>query len=148
MKIRLCFLIVVVPLLIGCGGTYDSYVAGVVTLDSSSLQRGTVSFKPIESGPTAYGFITEGGTYVLKTGLEEGLPSGKYVVAVVANEPSVANEEGALPSPGKPITPQWYRSAKTSGLDFTVEEGSSEINIELTSEPPADWNPPKKKGRR
>ncbi len=148
MSVRLCNAMVAVSLMVGCGGTYDSYVKGVATLDSEPLPRGTISFKPVQPGPTAYGLISDDGSYTLKTGRESGLPPGEYVVAVVVNEPSVSKEEGALPTPGKPITPLWYRSAKTSPLKKTIEPGNNEINLELTSEPPPGWVDPKKRRRR
>jgi len=148
MKLRSCCQIVAVSMMIGCGGTYDSYVTGVVTLDSTPLTRGTVSFKPLSSGPTAYGFIESNGQFSMKTGSEAGLPPGEYSVTVVANEPSIVNPDGGPPTPGTPITPPWYRSSSTSGLERTIEAGSNEVNFDLSTEPPADWNPEPKKKRR
>lgn len=145
---RLFFILTTVPLMVSCGGTYDSNVTGTVTLDGTLLQRGTVSFKPKQSGPTSYGLIAEDGSYELKTGLEIGLPAGEYVAVVVANEPSISKEEGMLPTPGKPITPPWYRSANTSGLDCSVEPGNNEINLELSTEPSPGYEPPKRRRRR
>jgi len=134
----------------GCGGVYDASVKGVVTLDGSPINRGTVAYSPSNDGPTAYGRIDSDGSYFLRTGREEGIPSGQYNITVVANEPpeKKRSESGGPPPAGKPITPAWYRSKKTSGLQFTVNSGSNEINLGLTSEPPADWNPPKRKRRR
>ena len=143
MTLLLCFV------LCGCGGTYDSYVSGVVTLDNEPLPRGTVAFNPQGQGAPAYGRIEEDGQYTIRTGREEGLPSGQYQVTVVANElPQMTGPDDGPPPAGKPITPQWYRSKQTSGLDFTVVPGTNEINLELTTQPPAGWNPPKKRRRR
>ena len=71
----------------------------------------------------------------MRTGREEGLPSGDYDVTVTANEPPAAtqSEGGGPPPPGKAITPVRYRSKATSGLSFVVEAGDNEINLELTS---------------
>jgi hypothetical protein len=122
---------------VGCGGVYDSSVSGVVTLDGKPLPRGTVAFNP-ESGPPAYGQINSTGEYTVMTGREEGLPAGSYVVTVVSNEaPTELGKDGAPPPAGKPITPPWYRSKQTSGLNYSIEAGSNEINIELSSNPPA-----------
>jgi len=148
MSLRTFLLIAIILLMAGCGGTYDSYVSGLVTLDRKPLLRGTISFKPVQPGPTAYGLISDDGSFTLKTGRESGLPSGEYVVAVVANEPSVSKEEGALPTPGKPITPLWYRSTKTSPLKITVDSGSNEIDLELTSEAPPGYEQPKQRRRK
>ncbi|MCA9230451.1 MAG: carboxypeptidase regulatory-like domain-containing protein [Planctomycetales bacterium] len=134
--------------LAGCGGTYDSYVSGTVTLDGATLPRGTVAFSPQSPGAAAYGRIDSDGQYTIQTGREEGLASGHYLATVVANElPDQEGRDGGPPPAGKPITPPWYRSAKTSGLEFTVEPGSNTIDISLTSEPPADWKPPKQRRR-
>jgi hypothetical protein len=125
----------------GCGGVYDSSVTGVVTLNSATLNGGTVKFSPEGAGPSAYGPIDTSGNYTIMTGREEGLPSGRYIVTVVANQPSIPNANPSLPPmPGKPITPAWYRSADSSPLRFTVEPGSNEINLDLNSQPPAGWN--------
>jgi hypothetical protein len=128
----------------GCGGPYDASVSGLVTLDGGVVPRGTVAYQPIGSGPAAYGKIDGDGSYTIWTGREAGLPSGEYHVTVTANDPPAVpqTEKGGPPPPGKPITPVWYRSKETSGLKYTVEPGSNEINLELTSQPPAGWKPP------
>lgn len=122
----------------GCGGVYDSTVSGVVTLDGNPVPRGTVTFHPTEAGPSSYARIEEDGTYSVQTGRERGLPPGEYQVTVIANEPPpvLQTAAGGPPPSGKPITPPWYRSKQTSGLRYTVENGSNEIDLELSSEPP------------
>jgi hypothetical protein len=127
----------------GCGGVYDSTVTGIVTLDGSAVPRGTVAFHPTASGPPAYSPIKEDGSYSMHTGRESGLPPGEYQVTVTANEAptQLQSAGGGPPPPGKAITPMWYRSKDTSGLAYKVESGSNEINLELTSQPPAGWNP-------
>lgn len=127
----------------GCGGPYDASVSGVVTLDGNPLPRGTVAFNPENTGPTAYGQIDSSGNYSVKTGREEGLSSGNYVLTVVANElPTEEGRDGGPPPAGKPITPMWYRSPETSGLTLTVEAGSQTHDISLTNQPPAGWQAP------
>jgi hypothetical protein len=127
----------------GCGGTYDASVEGVVTLDGKPLPLGMVTFHPSSPGPPAYAIISEDGSYAVNTGRETGLPSGEYHVSVIANEPPAIAQtaSGGAPPLGKPITPAWYRMKETSGLQYKVEPGSNEINIELTSQPPAGWKP-------
>lgn len=126
----------------GCGGPYDSTASGVVTLDNITVPRGTVAFHPVAGGPPAYAPIESNGLYEVRTGREEGLPSGEYQVTVVANEPPAMQQtaQGGPPPPGKPITPPWYRSKDASGLRFTVEPGDNELDIELSSQPPPEWN--------
>jgi hypothetical protein len=129
--------------LAGCGGVYDSSVSGTVTLDGNPVTRGTVAYNPVQSGPSAYARIDEDGSYTVRTGREEGLPAGEYQVTVIANEPPAVRQtaQGGPPPPGRPITPPWYRTKQTSGLRFTVDKGSNEINLELTSQLPPGWNP-------
>jgi hypothetical protein len=129
--------------LIGCGGPFDSSVTGIVTLDGNVVPRGTVSFQPKAGGPAAYARIAEDGSYVVRTGREDGLPSGEYYVTVSANEaPTVMQTaEGGPPPPGKPITPLWYRTRNSSGLSYVVEPGSNEIDLKLNSTPPPGWSP-------
>jgi len=128
---------------VGCGGTFDSGVTGVVTLDGKVVPCGTISFQPKAGGPAAYARIDADGNYVVLSGRVEGLPSGDYYVTVSANEPPTVTQtaQGGPPPPGKPITPQWYRTRNTSPLTFVVEPGNNEINLELTSTPPPGWNP-------
>lgn len=126
----------------GCGGTYPSSAYGVVTLDGNAVPRGAVTFQPLSGGAAAYGMISDDGKYAVRTGREQGLPSGEYEVTVTANEapPEQADRHGP-PPPGKAITPAWYRMKETSGLKFTVKPGKNEINLELTTKPPAGWKP-------
>ncbi len=128
--------------LAGCGGAYNATASGNVTLDGNVVPRGTVSFSPTGPGPAAYARIEEDGSYSVRTGREEGLPAGDYQVTVISNELSSVTQtaQGGPPPAGKPITPLWYRSKDSSGLMFTVEPGSNEINLELKSQPPAGWN--------
>jgi hypothetical protein len=120
----------------GCGGTYNSSVTGMVTLDGKAVPRGTVSFQSKGGGPAAYAVIAEDGSYSLQTGRESGLPAGDYYVTVTANEAPAMTQTatGGPPPPGKPITPARYRSRETSGLSFVVEPGGNEINLELSSQ--------------
>src|SRR5688572_21680825 len=53
---------------VGCGGTFESSVSGVVTLDGKVVPRGAVSFQPKAGGPAAYAQINEDGSYVVRTG--------------------------------------------------------------------------------
>ena len=137
----LCVVAVLAAATSGCGGVYDSTAEGVVTLDGKVVPRGMVSFSPTAGGPAVYGMIGDDGRYELRVGRERGLPPGEYEVSVTANEASTQaqSDKGGPPPPGKSITPAWYRMKETSGLKKTVAPGSNEINLELTSTPPAGW---------
>ena len=126
----------------GCGGPYNASVSGIVTLDGQPLHRGTVAYNPVGGGPAGYSVVESDGSYRIRTGREFGISAGDYEVTVVANEAPQqrTTKHGGPPPPGKPITPPWYRSKNTSGLSYTVQPGRNEINIELSSDPPAGWN--------
>lgn len=135
--------------LVGCGGPYDASVTGVVKLDGSPLSRGTVTFNPTSQGAQAYGRINGDGSYVIHTGREEGISSGDYRVTIVSREaPSAEGRDGGPPPMGKSITPTWYRNPNTSGLEYTVESGSQEINLDLSTEPPPGWQESQRPKRR
>jgi hypothetical protein len=121
----------------GCGGAFDSMVAGTVTLDGKIVPRGLVAFHPVAAGPAAYAQIDESGKYNVRTGRDAGLPPGEYQVTVTASEPPAVEKtaNGFPPPPGKAITPARYGMKETSALKFSVEPGKNEINLELSSQP-------------
>ena len=146
MRIYWCSsLSLIAVMLAGCGSAYDATVQGVAKLNQAPLQSGTVTFIPQQSGPSGYGEIESDGSYSIMTGREKGLPAGTYVVTVAANEPSTPDKNpSAPPTPGKPITPAWYRDATQSPLKFTVSPGKNTIDLEMTSQQPPGWKPRQK----
>jgi hypothetical protein len=129
-------LAVAISSFVGCGGAYDASVVGLVTLDGNALPTGSISFVPVTGGPLAYAMIDSSGNYEVYTGREAGLKPGEYSVCIVARKPSTAMSAGnGPPPPGEQITPKRYASADTSGLKYTIDSGSNEINIELNSQP-------------
>jgi hypothetical protein len=122
-------------LLIGGCAKYDASVSGTVSVDGQPLPCGTVMFSGVSQGAPAYGTILADGKYALRTGSEDGLPSGTYAVAVVAHEPpkSMFGPNGEPMPPGKRLTPVKYQRVETSGLQFEVKRGSNQINIDLST---------------
>lgn len=116
---------------IGCGGLPAS-VSGVVTVDGQPVNKGKVTFIPVGQGQMAIGAIGDDGAYEVMTGREEGLGVGEYKVSVVAREMQVS-EDGGPPMQGDYIVPKRYGLAETSGLQYTVESGHNEIDLELSS---------------
>lgn len=126
-------------ILSGCGSNSAATVQGVVTLDGAPVPAGSISFVPATGGAQSYAMSDESGNYEVYTGREAGLTPGQYRVTVVARErPKVNQTELGGPAPaGDSLTPRWYASPDTSGLTFDVKPGSNDINLELTSQPPA-----------
>ena len=121
--------------LAGCGSNAESTVYGTVTLDGEPLDHGSVTFVPnTNEGRAASGSIDTGGNYKVQAGQTGGLPAGEYVVKVSSREPAKPNPQGGPPTPGKLLTPKRYFNSNRSGLNFQVEAGSNEINLELTSD--------------
>ncbi len=59
----------VLPLLVGCGGSGLVEITGAVTYDGQPVQKGTISFLPQDgNGPTAAAIIVEG-KYTVKVAL-------------------------------------------------------------------------------
>ncbi len=79
------------------------------------------------------GIIDSEGYYELSTNRELGLESGEYKVTVVSRERGAVTEDGAPPLPGKHLIPVKYGSYDTSGLQFTIERGANNIDLELKS---------------
>ena len=147
--------------LTGCPGqaTVDAeYVVGVVTLDGTPVADATVMFSPVTAGQglPATGRTDASGVYKLTATASEGAAAepgagtlpGEYYVGVIKSvtEAPMSEEEAfekgvefVPPPPGqapemKHEVPGKYNNPKESGLKVTVEAGSNDIPIELTSE--------------
>jgi hypothetical protein len=122
---------IVLLFLAGCGGSLDSSISGLVTVDGEPLRMGRVIFHPVAEGPTTYGTIDDNGRYSIRTGQLNGVMSGEYVVTVIATE----TPQGPVGSSwGKLISPMRYTSQDTTDLKFTIQPGSNHIDLPLRSE--------------
>jgi hypothetical protein len=117
----------------GCGEGPASTVRGVVTLDGTPLDHGTVTFLPPEGGAGATATIAADGTFEARTGSAEGLDPGDYVVTVQSRTDPVVASPDAEPMPGRLITPERYSSRETTTLNATINPGSNELTLVLTS---------------
>lgn len=140
-KLLMLFGTLAVAAVAGCGSSSEATVSGMITLDGNPIPKGMISFVPAAQGTQSYATSDESGSYEVFTGRTEGLRAGEYTVTVVAREmPTLTKTaDGGPPPPGKALTPRWYAYPDSSGLSFKVEPGSNEINLELTSQPPAGW---------
>ncbi len=135
-------------LLGGCGDSsrISTYrVTGTVTLDGDPLPDVQVVFAPQFEVPNEIGRPrgTTGpdGTYTLTSYQEgDGAPSGDYKVSIIwqGSKPEAA-ESSFLTKPDQSGPPETDPTAgrfvnpDNSGLEYTVEEKSNQINIALTS---------------
>ncbi len=113
----------------GCSNNYPAGltpVSGKLTLDNKPWPKeGRVYFtpiKPLEGHPSlpAAARINPDGSFAVGNPASPGLVPGEYGAVIVCGE---SDEHHA----GKSAVAARYASARTSGLKFTVEEGSKPI---------------------
>ncbi|MBN1393698.1 MAG: hypothetical protein JW959_01520 [Pirellulales bacterium] len=99
---------------------------------------GVVYFLPVESAagsslrPAWAKFDTNGRFFATSFREGDGLVPGKYLASVECWEkpPSMSD-----PTPPVNLVPERFRSAQTSGLEFTVDPGRKSVSL--------DWDVPK-----
>ncbi|MDY0168420.1 MAG: hypothetical protein RBS80_17860 [Thermoguttaceae bacterium] len=122
----------------GCGGDQLSTapVQGKVLYQGKPLQFGAVTFQPA-AGPPASGAIQSDGTFRLSTyGRNDGAILGTHKVAVSCFDSQRPDapppDPNAEPGLGKPLIPQKYLSADTSGLTAEVKSRNEPFEFQLT----------------
>jgi hypothetical protein len=131
--------------LTGCGGnTYGptGKITGRLTLEGRPMASGhAVSFMQMEKGFLAFGITDADGDFVVNSWNNGDMPTGKYKVMIAppparhdANQLSAEDrfEHPELVDPVIKIEfPEKYRDATTSGIEFEVEAGPNEFEIDL-----------------
>lgn len=140
-------------LLFGCGGAespYDANVQGTVTIDGELAPNGSVTFTPVEEGPTAVGVIASDGSYALRIGQGDVgdpdssmIPAGKYVVTAMITGPPPKSETPVVgpPPAGPKLIADKYASRNSTDLSFEVDKGPNVIVLKLDgpwANPPAE----------
>ena len=114
----------------GCGDGRPSRVkvSGFVTVEGEPLKYGGVNFRPAEGGRAAGGSLDANGAFTV-TMYErgDGLPPGKYVVAIKATQ--WVNE-----SAERWHAPTKYAKHNTSELTAEISEPTSDLTFDLTWE--------------
>jgi hypothetical protein len=128
------WLLILSLVLIGCGGPSGpprGKVQGTVRVDGQPVAAGTVYFENVSTGVAVGAAIEADGSYQVSTYQGEGLPAGKYQVAV-SPQRIAATDENPLAGDMRPTIevvsveiPERYHSASTSGLEVTVAEGDN-----------------------
>jgi hypothetical protein len=104
--------------LAGCGGDPlgRQPVSGSVNVDGAPLQKGNISFQPVDKGLPGGGKIS-GGKYSIAR--KDGVPAGKYRVTINAPVPGTGSEPPpgsmpgeALPPPQELIPPDWNTNSE------------------------------------
>jgi hypothetical protein len=121
MRTRSLSLLVLV-LVLGCGGSKQASVSGTVTLDGQPLTNAVVNFQPtgtdLNPGPGSYGRTNDKGEYTLEVaGGGSGAVLGWHKVTI---------------RPGGQVTIPAKYNSKTE-LKFEVKSGDNIANFPLTS---------------
>ncbi len=130
---RTLFFLLMIALCVCMGCDGKQQLGGKVTFsdDGSPVTMGAVFF----TTPTfvAQGDIKSDGTYVVSsTGMNDGIPPGKYQVYIGGVETVETKEMG-----GRTITNRTslintkYQSPSTSGLEFTVDGSTRKFDIQV-----------------
>jgi hypothetical protein len=111
-------IMLVLTCVVGCGGRSDmGQVTGTVTYNGQPLRAAEVQFNPDAAGRNSVGYTDANGEYeLLYTPSERGALVGKHNVSVV-------DRSGKTPIP-----------AKFTSLKYEVKPGSSQFDIDITSE--------------
>lgn len=124
--LKVAFLLV---LLVGCGDGRPARVpvSGQVLIDGKPLALGNIRFVPTGGRPSSGKVGTDGRFTLMCYDGEDGAIPGTHRVAVSA---------GKIISESKMqwFAPKKYADFRTSGLEVTVSEPTSDVKIELT------WN--------
>src|SRR5437763_15199822 len=120
-------------ILSGCGGDPlgRHAVSGNVTFNGAPLEKGNISFHPVEKSSTSGGTVIEGGKYSIKQ--DKGLPAGKYRVQINAPVPGTGGTAQTNAPPGEPIPPP----QEMIPPDWNEK---SEHTIEVTEKGPYQFN--------
>jgi hypothetical protein len=136
-KTRTAFgLILLLPLLIGCGNpgvAPTAEVTGTVTYKGAPLEGVNVVFTPANGRP-ATGTTDAEGKFTLSTfAAKDGAVPGEHKVAITdASVPPMPGTPEAA-KPKKKLFPARYSDPAKSGLTATVKEGeANEFTFELT----------------
>lgn len=156
MKVHFPALIVVLFAAVGCGGSDGPTlypVTGTVTKGGEPLAGVTVTFTPVDSGPSSAGRTDDSGKFVLLSATgKSGAVAGKH--KVVLSPPSEASSETFNPTameaqrkaaagagrrgrpPGDSIEgespiPDTYTDPTKTPLEYEVVDGSNDFDVPI-----------------
>jgi len=126
---RALFSVSVLALAIGCGGGTPRYeVSGTVTYDGEPIERGEISFEPLEPGGAPEGGPIENGRFQLEA------TAGRKIVRIRGSRP-LPPEQQDSPEMGllyEDFIPAKYNRESTEQVEITPN-GDNQFDFELTS---------------
>jgi hypothetical protein len=123
--------------IVGCGNGL-ARVSGTVTLDGNPIQGGpqmysTVNFVREDGrGTPSTGIIDGAGHYTLRTGAQEGIQPGSYLVGIAAQKVTPPATPEGMPQ-ATLVSPAKYADITKSGLREDVKPGRNSFDFALSS---------------
>lgn len=110
----------------GCQSDWGT-ASGTASVDGQRMKKGVVTFHPKAGGATAYATVGTDGSFSAKTGADNGLKTGDYVVTVTDHfiPDSSSGEQAKL------LTPEKYATPEKSDLKVTVNSGGNTFHFDL-----------------
>lgn len=149
-KVHNCLAIIVVALLLGCGGLEDTRpmrnsVSGMVTYQGTPVEEAIIVFRPVGSeGQTANGRTDATGAFKMGTYEgTDGVVPGEYTVmiskleatdsgkALPEDDPNYDPNPKVVEAPPENLLPEKYANAETSGLTVSVPEGEEVTDLKF-----------------
>ena len=129
-------LAVLLPTMVGCGNGLAK-VRGTVTLDGQPAggddKYTTVSFhRESGGGAPAVGIVDAAGNYTLKTGSQDGLEPGTYMVTIAVKKITPPKTQDAMPQ-STLISAAKFSRVGESGLRSEVKPGRNSIDFAVSS---------------
>lgn len=127
--------IVLLGMLVGCGGSADApelgTVTGNMTFDNEPLPNATLTFSPVESGRPSSAVTDDDGDYeLLYTFDNAGAPPGKYQVSITSATTTTDDAGNDVDVPER--LPAKYNSQ--TELEEEVKPGPNTIDFKLDSD--------------
>lgn len=122
---------------VGCGDGM-ARVTGTVSIDGNPVVktdtvRAEVTLKPVAGGSAATGSVDAGGRFRLAVGSSPSVSPGDYAASVRIREVTPPATPGGYPK-SRNLMPDRYANSAKSGLVYTLEPGSNQIEIEIPAE--------------
>ena len=135
LAVRVAFVVLtMMPPLVGCGGSSNGRleVSGMVTLDGTPLDQGSIAFNDPNGKLPSSGAVIANGAYSLPAA--KGLQPGSYQVAIDSADPTGQTATPTQYSMAIPVSriPLKYNGETTLTADVTAD-GDNEFDFQLES---------------
>ena len=130
-----CLLAAIAP---GCGSNNPlgrQAISGTVQFKGVPLEHGSIDFAPLAPGGVASGALIAKGKYAIAA--DQGLPAGKYQVAIIDSQEAPPLPPGHMPGDKLPPTPKPQIPAEwNTKSQHTVEvkpRGANKFDFDISA---------------